>query len=256
VLGPLRGSDWRGDAANSAAAGINGIRTQLDAAFDEASTIARALRDAHTEFTAAQQDLARALQTAADHSMTVDGDGNVHWQAKGSPDDPQATAYAKTAQQTSDSIKQAIDAALARATEADEAAAALAADTGTSTSSFNSNPLGGLPEAEAKQAADLLRLGDKATDAQLAQLDTLLKAHSTDPRFATAFYSSLGPAGFLTSLGALDQGPGLMQSPRSGLLTTLQSDLGLTLATATNTGSQPHLSDEWEADLRKAPRST
>ncbi|MFE0460872.1 hypothetical protein ACFW1A_16640 [Kitasatospora sp. NPDC058965] len=253
VLATLRGTNWRGDAATSAAAAINGIRTQIDAAFDEAGALAVALRDAHTEFLAAQQDLSRALQEAADHAMTVDGSGTVQWEAKGNPDDPDATAYAKSAKQNADLVKQAIDAAVARATEADNAmVAALSADTGSSTSSFNSAPLGGISEIEAQQAADLMRLGDKATDAQVAQLDALLKAHHDDPRFATAFYTSLGPEGFLKDLGRLDQGPGLMQGPRSGMLTDLQGDLGLTLATATRSGNQPHLSDDWEAGLRKA----
>ncbi|TQF03709.1 hypothetical protein E6W39_17570 [Kitasatospora acidiphila] len=251
VLGPLQGSGWTGDAANAAADHIKNIRTQLDAAFDEASAMARALRDAHTEFAAAQQDLTNALHSATDHSMTVDDDGNVHWQSKTNPDDPQATSQLKSLQQAADGIKQSIDAAVARATEADNAAAAaLAGDTGTNTTSFNSTPIGGIPEEEAQQAADLLRQGGNITDAQLTQLDRLLKAHSGDQRFATAFYTSLGPEGFLKSLGAVDQGP--VNAKRTDMLTSLQSDLGLTLATATSTKSQPHLSDDWEAGLRAA----
>ncbi|PYC82707.1 hypothetical protein C7C46_10155 [Streptomyces tateyamensis] len=208
VLATLRGANWRGDAASSAATAITGIRTQLDGAFDEAGALAAALRDAHTEFLGAQQDLARALQGAADHAMTVDGDGTVHWAApQGDPGDPQATARAKSAKQNADLVNQAI-AAVARATEADKAlVTALAADTGSNTGAFNSSPLGGISEVEAQKAADLMRLGDKATDAQLAQLDALLQAHGTDPRFASAFYTSLGPEGFLKDLGRLDQGP-------------------------------------------------
>lgn len=247
VLGPLQGSGWTGDAANAAADHIKNIRTQLDAAFDEASAMARALRDAHTEFAAAQQDLTNALHNATDHSMTVDDDGTVHWQSKTNPDDPQPTSQVESMQH----IQQSIDAAIARATEADStAAAALAGDIGTNTTSFNSTPVGGIPEEEAQQAADLLRQGSNITDAQLTQLDSLLKKNSGDPRFASAFYSSLGPEGFLKSLGEVDQGP--VNANRSSMLTNLQSDLGLTLATATDTSQHPHLSDAWEAGLRAA----
>ncbi|MBV2153475.1 hypothetical protein [Kitasatospora sp. SUK 42] len=118
---------------------------------------------------------------------------------------------------------------------------------------FNKKPLGGAAEQEAKQAVDLMRLGDKASPTQIQQLEALLKAHSGDRGFATAFYTSLGPEGFLKAYGSMAEYSGYYGSEATKkVLTEVQADLGLTLATATNGDKQPHLTEEWQAGLRKA----
>lgn len=130
---------------------------------------------------------------------------------------------------------------------------ALAGDTGTDSNAFNSNPVGSLAEAEAKQASDILSLGSKATDAQLTQLQALLQHHNGDPRFAAAFYGGQDPATFLASYGATAQSGDFSDSPaRKAAVKGIQDGLGLTLATATDSHKQPHVSDEWEQRLRKA----
>ncbi|MBV2153476.1 hypothetical protein [Kitasatospora sp. SUK 42] len=97
VITPLQGSGWSGQAAEAAAQSITNIRNEIDAAFEEASGIAKALRDAHTEIAGARSDLEAAIRSAADQKMTVDSGGSVHWPAATGPEknDPEyATSIA------------------------------------------------------------------------------------------------------------------------------------------------------------------
>ncbi|WP_328958292.1 hypothetical protein [Kitasatospora purpeofusca] len=254
VIGPVQQSGWTGPSSESAAGALTHARDQIRAAFEEASAIARTLRDAHDEFAAAKKDLRTAVQNAAELGLTVDAQGNVHWPPATDPADKRDGDYAKAQQANAQASAQEIGKALDRATEADSAAAlALAMDTGNDTKSFNSTPLGSVADAEAKQAAQILSLGSAASDTQLAQLQALLQHHSGDPRFATAFYGGQDPGTFLASYGALAQSGDFADSPaRKAAIKGIQEGLGLTLATATSPGQQPHLPEDWAARLRRA----
>ncbi|AUY52304.1 hypothetical protein C2142_29055 [Streptomyces sp. CB01881] len=253
VITPLQGSGWRGPAAEQAAGAIAKVRTEIDAAFEEASGLAKALRDAHTELAGAQADLKAAVQSATDHGMTVDDSGSVHWPPATSTADKNDPDYANTYRQKASGVADAIAKALARAAAADSAAAvALAADTGINRASFRGAPGTRLPEEAAREAAGILQLAGNASDAQLAHLNQLLKDHAGDPAFATAFYGSLGPDGFLASYGKLAAASAKQGGGRPQVIADLQARLGTALATATNSRNEPHLSDEWEAGLRKA----
>ncbi|SDT81989.1 hypothetical protein SAMN05216371_6917 [Streptomyces sp. TLI_053] len=254
VIGPVQQSGWHGPSSESAATALTQARDQIRAAFEEASAIARTLRDAHDEFTAAQKDLRTAVHNAAELGLTVDAQGNVHWPPATDPADKRDADYAKAQQANAQGAAQEIGKALDRATEADSAAAlALAMDTGNDTKSFNSTPLGSVADAEAKQAAQILSLGSAASDTQLAQLQALLQHHSGDPRFATAFYGGQDPGTFLASYGSLAQSGDFSDSPaRKAAVKGIQEGLGLTLATATSTGQQPHLPADWADRMRRA----
>ncbi|MFH8382555.1 hypothetical protein ACH4E7_16635 [Kitasatospora sp. NPDC018058] len=250
ILTPLQGSNWRGDAAERAAATITKTRNELDAAFEEASAIGKTLRDAHTELAAARADLDAALKRAADNSLTVDADGvNISWPAPTSEADKHDPTYATSYKALAQSVGQDIAKAVARATAADTAAAAaLGGATGKSKTAFQ--PSTG-PEEQGKKAADLLKLAGNLSDAQLDELNKALKANANNPQFTTAFYNRLGPDGFLKYYGQLavasaDKGN------RSTAIADLQKNLGTALASATDSHNFPHLSDEWEAGLRRA----
>ncbi|MGW3045772.1 hypothetical protein ACWC9T_38495 [Kitasatospora sp. NPDC001159] len=254
VIGTVEQSGWRGDAAGLANAKLTWARDQIHAAFEEASALAKTLRDAHTEITAAKQDLNTAIQNAVTNGLTVDDAGTVHWPPPKTQADKHDRDYATTWQATADTAAKAIGAAIDRATEADTAAAnALGNDTGSDAYTFNATPVGGLPEEEAKEATYILNLGDKATDAQLKHLHAMLQQDSGDPRFATAFYGNQDPQTFLAKYGAMAQSADYANSPaRSQTVKDLQKDLGLTLATATDTKQPLHVSDDWETRLRAA----
>ncbi|MBF9073695.1 hypothetical protein [Streptacidiphilus fuscans] len=259
VVTPLAASGWSGPAAEAAAGELTQARGQIDAAFTETSAMAKALRDAHDQFVGFQNTLRQIQQDAQAQGLVISADGSqVTWNMP--PDLPHNAGvheeYQQSMSQEADAIAQRIKSVLQQATDADQtAAAALTADTGTNQQSFNAAPVGGIPEEEAAQAANLARQGNNLTTAQLAQLDALLKANANDPRFTTAFYNDLGPQGTLLSWGQLSEGT--TGNPpadpnRVALLKDLQQQLGTSLACATNTQTWPHLSDQWEAGLRAA----
>ncbi|WBP89572.1 hypothetical protein [Kitasatospora cathayae] len=252
VITPLQGSNWNGDAAESAAPAVTKARNELDAAFEEASAIAKALREAHTELAASRADLDAALKKAADHSLTVDANGvNVSWPAPASEVEKNDPSYEQTYRRLAQEVGVDISKAVARAEAADAAAAtALGGATGTDRTAFR--PSSG-PEEQGKQAADLLKLAGNISDAQLDQLNKLLKDHANDPQFTTAFYNRLGPDGFLKYYGQLATVSTYKDgNKRPQAIADLQKNLGLALASATDSHNLPHLSDEWEAGLRKA----
>ncbi|MEV7770151.1 hypothetical protein [Kitasatospora sp. NPDC086791] len=254
VIGTVQQSGWHGDAAGLATAKLTWGRDQIHAAFEEASGIAKTLRDAHTEITAAKKDLDTAVSKATADGLTVDGEGAVHWPPAQSQEDKRDPEYAKSWQAKAQTAAKAIGDALDRATEADIAATnALGTDTGSDSGTFNATPVGGIPEEEAKEATYILGLGDKATDAQLQNLQKLLERHNGDPRFAASFYGKQDPATFLAQYGAMAQSADYANSSaRSYAVKNIQKDLGLTLATATDSKQVPHVSDAWETELRAA----
>ncbi|MFE6054715.1 hypothetical protein ACFQ6N_28505 [Kitasatospora sp. NPDC056446] len=254
VIGTVRQSGWHGDTAGLATAKLTWARDQIHAAFEEASAIAKTLRDAHHEFTAAKTDLDTAVRNATADGLTVDGEGAVHWPPPATQEDKRDAEYAKSWQAKAETTAKAIGDALTRATDADLAATnALGNDTGSDGTVFNANPVGGLPEEEAKEARHILSLGGKASDAELANLRNLLQRHSTDPRFAASFYGNQDPQTFLAQYGAMAQSADYAGSTaRTVAVKDIQDGLGLTLATATDPKQQPHVSDDWETKLRAA----
>ncbi|SOB85752.1 hypothetical protein [Streptomyces sp. 1331.2] len=254
VIGTVQQSGWHGDAAGLATAKLTWGRDQIHAAFEEASGIARTLRDAHDEITAAKKDLDTAVHNATADGLTVDGEGAVHWPPPTTQEDKRDPEYAKSWKAKAETAAKAIGDALDRATEADIAATnALGTDTGSDSGTFNATPVGGIPEEEAKEATYILGLGANASDAQLQHLQSILDHHNGDPRFATSFYGKQDPATFLAQYGAMAQSADYGgSSARSAAVKGIQKDLGLTLATATDSKQVPHVSDDWETRLRAA----
>ncbi|MGF1430017.1 hypothetical protein [Kitasatospora sp. LaBMicrA B282] len=263
VVTPLSASGWSGPASQAAVGQLTQARTQIEAAFNETSAIAKALRDAHDQFAGFQSTLRQIQQDAQGQGLTISADGSqVTWPT---PTDLPHNAgvhedYQQAMAQAAGGISQRITTVLQQATDADQtAAAALAADTGTDQQNFNAAPVGGIAEEKADQAAtqaaSLAAQGDKLTDAQLAQLDALLKAHANDPTFTTEFYNKLGPQETLKFWGQLSERSTVTDQPdqaRLDILKDMQGQLGTSLASATNTQTWPHLSDQWEAQLRAA----
>ncbi|MFF4921263.1 hypothetical protein ACFY4B_11840 [Kitasatospora sp. NPDC001261] len=254
VIGTIQQSGWHGDAAGLANAKLTWARDQIHAAFEEASALAKTLRDAHTEITAAKNDLTTAVRNATDAGLTVDGEGAVHWPPPTNQADKKDAEYAKSWKAKAETAAKAIGDAIDRATEADlDASRALGDDTGSDGTAFNANPVGGIPEEEAKAATYILSLGDQASDAQLKHLQDILDHHKNDPRFATSFYGNQDPATFMAKYGAMAQsGDYANSSARTAAIKGIQQDLGLTLATATDTKQPLHVSDEWEKRFRAA----
>ncbi|WP_369184915.1 hypothetical protein [Streptomyces sp. Y1] len=254
VIGTVQQSGWHGDAAGLANARFTWARDQIHAAFEEATALAKTLRDAHTAISAAKKDLATAVQNAVTAGLTVTDDGTVKWPAPTTPEDKHDPDYTKSWQAKAETAAKAIFDVVDRATEADQdASRALGDDTGSDGTAFNAKPVGGIAEEEAKTATYIMSLGAGASDQQLKNLQTILDHYHQDPRFASAFYGNQDPADFMAKYGAMAQsGDYANSSARSAAIKGIQKDLGLTLATATDTKQPLHVSDDWESRFRAA----
>ncbi|MGW3078727.1 hypothetical protein [Kitasatospora sp. NPDC001132] len=260
VVVKVNGSGWSGKSAESAKPALQRGNDQLDAAAVEAAALASVLRQAATEIQAAK-DTANALVTeAVAAGLTVSADGTVSWPDpdKAIRQDPQAAAaYHDKYRSKAGDIRARMDAVLRDASEADERACfALRADASTDKDgSFNAQAVGGGAEADAKRAVQLAAKGNKLSDAELVELNSLLHTHAADAQFTTRFYQDIGPKGLLmfwNSMVGDDNSVAGASGARWKQYQELQKNLGTALATATRSTSQPHLSDQWAADLRKA----
>ncbi|MFE5586927.1 hypothetical protein [Kitasatospora sp. NPDC056531] len=260
VVGKVNGSGWTGKDADAAKPALQRGNDQLNAAAVEAGALASVLREAATDIQAAKDKLSALVTEATTAGLTVSSDGTVSWPDpdKAIKNDPQAAAaYHDKFRSKAGDVRARIDSVLREATEADQRACfALRSDASADKDgSFNAQAVGGGPEADAKRAAQLAAKGKKLTDPELLELNSLLAAHGGDPVFTTRFYETVGPKGLLVfwdNMVGADSGVGGVSDTRLQQYRDLQKNLGTTLATATRTSNQPHLSDQWEAELRKA----
>ncbi|MGW4897623.1 WXG100 family type VII secretion target [Kitasatospora sp. NPDC004240] len=264
VIAKVNNSGWSGDAADASRPKLQRTNEQLTAAVTQATAIASILRDAGNDFQAARNRLNKVVADAKSAGLTVSSDGTVSWPPadQATRHDPDANEdYQRSYRDKAKATREAIDSCVREATEADERAAyALRSDTSTDQlKSFNASAIGGGPEADGKRAAQLAAKGGKISDPELVELNSLLAAGQNDPKFSTKFYNDLGPKGLLESwngmVGDEKQFNGASDA-RWKMYQDLQRNLGLNLATATRSTNEPHLSEQWAADLRKAGSET
>ncbi|MER7755177.1 hypothetical protein [Kitasatospora sp. NPDC097643] len=260
VTGKVDSACWNGPAAALARAGLKRTNDQLTDAVTEATALASIFQDAATEFKAARAKLDKAVGDARAAKLTVTDTGTISWPGADAATHHDPGAYADYVKEWSDTaavFRQAIDAAVAEATAADERIAyALNSDTSTGQDhAFNGQAIGGGPDADGKRAARLAARGGDISDPELTELNSLLAAHANDPAFATRFYQDLGPDGLIKSWNSMVGDPKhytTANDARWAAYRELQQNLGLNLATATRQSNQPHLSDDWAAALRRA----
>ncbi|MFE4971004.1 hypothetical protein ACFRAR_02660 [Kitasatospora sp. NPDC056651] len=260
VIAKVNSACWSGPSADQARPGLQRTNEQLTAAVTEANAFASIFKEASAEFKAAKAKLDKSVADARTAGLTVTDTGTVSW-----PPADNATRhdyealrdYQREWGDKAEAARKAIDTAVAEANAADERIAyALRADSMTDQAkSFNGKAIGGGPEADGKRAAQLAAKGGDITDPELTELNSLLASHGDDPKFATKFYQDLGPDGLIKSWNSMVGDPAHPRDDKSArwkAYEQLQKNLGLTLATATRTTNEPHLSDEWNAALRKA----
>ncbi|GAB2691766.1 hypothetical protein [Kitasatospora kifunensis] len=260
VVAKVNGSGWSGKAADQAKPALSRGNDQLAAAATEAGAIASVLREAAGAIQDAKTKIDAALADAKSAGLTVSSDGTVSWPPAdhATRRDPQAAQdYDDRYGPKADDIRTRIDSAVQAATDADQRACfALRSDVSSDKDgSFNAQAIGAGPAADARRAAQLAAKGNKLSDTELLELNNLLHAYGGDPVFSTKFYENLGPKGLLTSWNSMVDDEDSVTSAsdaRWAQYQEMQKNLGTALATATRTTNQPHLSDQWEADLRKA----
>ena len=253
------GARWAGVNADVTREFVGKTAKEFKDAHAEASSIYKVLDDAHTELVQIQKKLETALHNEAPGlGVKVEDYGNeggspvihVFFPHDRTTDDTHTQEQLDEARHLASRIAnlvahaQEIDASVARA---------LTKSHGKDGHNFGHDTYTSLDDAEQQRATELAKLGTKMTDKQLAEFDSLMKWNAKDPDFSTAFYKSLGGAEeTLEFYGrmALDGTEG-DDKQRLALTKQLQSSMGIALATATDSGNQPHLPTTWGDEFRK-----
>ncbi|GAB2619691.1 PPE domain-containing protein [Streptomyces capparidis] len=242
----LRDSDWEGKAADAAFRRFDTVEKELKAAADEARDVHRLLDDALRTLRDVQRRLKDVeADIAANEHLRLSAEGQVSYHPPADADGHTA-ALVKSHQDTVRAYQERIQRVLDDAADADTALHwALTQDGNGRRKGFDPGAFSSLEAAErgrrtaredARAATELLRLGDGASDRQLARLNKLLSTHEGDPYFAELFATRTGAAGTLDFWRSVADKEHLPDSRRT-TLERLQRSLGFTLATATHSES-------------------
>ncbi|MFD4316644.1 hypothetical protein [Streptomyces sp. NPDC058548] len=232
--------------------------------FDDAARSAKGVRaildQAYAALEKARNDLRRIVEVEAPALGVGVKGGKVHAidpvadnVGTAGKHDPEYDGLVRKEQAGLAHIERRIRAVLDEADEADSSfARTLKANMGGDPHDFSGPKFANPGEMYASRAEELARKGDKMTDAELKELRTLLHEHRGSPEFTTAFYDRLGPERSLAFFADLTMKTDGDSKDRSDSLKALQQDLGFSLATATDPDNNPHLSEQWQTELRRA----
>ncbi|MFD3995390.1 hypothetical protein [Streptomyces sp. NPDC058583] len=232
--------------------------------FDDAARSAKGVRaildQAYAALEKARNDLRRIVEVEAPALGVGVKGGKVHAidpvadnVGTAGKHDPEYDGLVRKEQAGLAHIERRIRAVLDEADEADSSfARTLKANMGGDPHDFSGPKFANPGEMYASRAEELARKGDKMTDAELKELRTLLHEHRGSPEFTTAFYDRLGPERSLAFFADLTMKTDGDSKDRSDSLKALQQDLGFSLATATDPDNKPHLSEQWQTELRRA----
>ncbi|AGS72160.1 hypothetical protein [Streptomyces collinus] len=224
----------------------------------EANSIYQVLDDGHTELLSLQNQMKAAVQNdAVSQGIRVEdiGGGKVRCffpHVRGDTDE-------RTQEQLDgrQALEDRINRILAHADEIDASVArALAKSHGNDRHNAGHSTYESLNDAEVERALELAHKGKKMSDAELRELNELLRFNSAekDGEFATEFYQGLGgPEKTLQfyaemSIDGTDAGA---TKTRLDEVRDLQKVMGYTLANATDPDHAHHLPDTWSADFRR-----
>lgn len=246
---------WEGADQDAAAPIIDDARRTLFHAEDELRTDPpRLMSDYGGTLRVEQNNLLDWEARAAGAGFTIGPDGAVSW-----PPDAPMPLHLTPAQLDGQRQGYAdeLTAILDRATQADgEFRGGMAA---FQTENLDPTVVGAADrqvEADGRRAAELAALDYPDPD-QLAELDRLLERNGSDPTFAAEFIDELGPEGLIehSRFIAGEAGESAQPSPAElARLQSLQENLGITLATATDPNTEPRLDPSFSDELMEAGR--
>ncbi|WP_432040161.1 hypothetical protein [Streptomyces cucumeris] len=254
--GLAKKADWAGENASVSREFVAKTVKEFQDAVKEATSIRNILRDARKDLIDCRDKLKERVQTAErEHNITVTSDGDTWTVNNHIHPDRAAKSVPKADQGDVDALAADVKRILADATEADNTAAtALRTLVDGTPYGFADARYDSLDDAQKalRDADAALKLAAKKADltnTELASLNKLLKANHGDPLFAERLATKLGPDGTLDFYARVADGDQFSKYPRSPralpkelqerrkLLSALEKDLGLTLATATRSDS-------------------
>ncbi|MEU2227286.1 DUF6571 family protein [Streptomyces sp. NPDC018347] len=249
---------WAGVNATVTREFVTKTAKEISDLHTEANSIYQVLEDGHTELESLQKQMKTAVHDdAAELGIRVEdiGGGKVRCffpHVRGDTDERTQDQLDKRRE-----LEDRINAILAHAAEIDASVArALAKSHGSDPYNAGHSTYESLNDAEAERATELARKGDKMSDAELRELNELLRFNSRekDGEFATEFYQGLGgPEKTLQFYAAMsiDGTGGDASKTRLDAVQDLQKYMGYTLANATDPDHKHHLSDDWGTQFRR-----
>ncbi|MEU0602119.1 DUF6571 family protein [Streptomyces sp. NPDC006393] len=249
---------WAGVNATVTREFITKTTKEVSDLHTEANSIYQVLDDGHRELVSLQKQ----LRTAANHDadglgVRVEdiGGGKVRCffpHVRGDTDE-------RTQEQldSKQQLENRINDILSHADEIDASVArALAKSHGNDAHNAGHSTYESLNDAEVERALELARKGAKMSDAELTELNRLLRFNSRekDGEFATEFYQGLGgPEKALQFYAemSIDGTDADATKTRLNEVRDLQKVMGYTLANATDPDHKQHLSESWNSEFRR-----
>ncbi|MFD3330770.1 hypothetical protein [Streptomyces sp. NPDC058701] len=252
-------AQWSGVTAGVAREFVTKTAKEFEDASKEAKGIQKALTEGLAAFKSSKEQLNKiAAEEAPAAGFQVDASGRVSAipaktegernAARHDPDYQQALQKNRVLwQQKIDNIVEACD-------DVDQSLARLLGANVTDAHDFSGPKYAGFDAEQAGRAADLATKGRGLSHDELVELNELLADNAKVPEFSKNFYETLGPKGALEFFGYMSTDTydySKLDEQRLKDVQELQKNLGLNLATATNSKTEPHLPDSFAQELRK-----
>ncbi|MFD9572713.1 hypothetical protein ACFWBI_23065 [Streptomyces sp. NPDC059982] len=252
-------AEWSGVTAGVARPFVAKTAKEFEDAAKEAKGVHHALTQAHAVFKTSRDQLRKlAEEEAPAAGFRVDAKGKVHPVPLVSEEERYAAMhdpdYQESIRVNLPQWQAKIDAAIDACDDTDQSLARLLAANVAEDHDFSGPKYAGLAAEQAGHAVDLAKKGRDLSHAELLELNELLADNAKVAEFSTGFYQGLGPKGALQFFGYMStdtQEWGKVDEQRLKDVQELQRNLGLNLATATRSTSEPHLSDVYAQELRK-----
>ncbi|MGW1519988.1 hypothetical protein [Streptomyces sp. NPDC002287] len=252
-------AEWSGVTAGVARPFVDKTAKEFQDAAKEAKGIHQALTQGHDTFRTSRDQLRKiAEEEAPAAGFQVDAKGKVTPVPLTSAADRNAARHDFDYQQSlrvNQGLWQAkIDALIDACDDVDQSLSRLLNANVAEDHNFSAPRYSSLAAEQAGRATDLAKKGRDLSHAELTELNELLADNAKVPEFSTAFYGNLGPKGALQFFGTMATDTyeyGKLDEQRLKDVQELQQNLGLNLATATRSTTEPHLPDSYAAELRR-----
>lgn len=245
---------WAGANATVTQAFVRKTAKEIGDLHTEAESIFQVLDDAHQELVTLQRAVKDFVDQAERKNLKItdNGDTTVSVMERLRPGEPVNGISKAAIKKLADSISSKVG----RADEIDQSVKfALAKIHGNDMHNAGHSSYGSLNDAQAARALDLARKGTRMTNAELKELNRILKYNSGEKggEFATDFYAGLGgPKKALEFYGSMTiDGTNGTDKTRLALARELQRGMGVALANATDKDHDHHLPASWGSDFRR-----
>ncbi|WP_405702652.1 hypothetical protein [Streptomyces sp. NBC_00069] len=252
-------AQWSGVTAGVARGFVDKTAKEFEDAAKEAKGIHKALTEGLAVFKSSKEQLKKiAAEEAPAAGFQVDAGGRISATPLATEGERNAARhdpdYQQSIRENRGLWQKKIDDIIDNCDDVDQSLARLLAANVTDGHDFSGPKYAGLDAEQAGHAADLAKKGRDLTHAELVELNELLADNAKAPEFSKDFYETLGPKGALQFFGYMSTDTydySKLDEQRLKDVQELQKNLGLNLATATNSKSEPHLPDSFAQDLRK-----